>query len=351
MAKSILTEDFMNQQREYDSISFAIRIAREVGMADEELTVLYNKRQSLNKSRLKREVKVLTHLQKEELNVMSVGEGWYGVRYTVGRKEHVYIRPLNESEVHMLEGDRSNNRPPTREELDQILPSVMNMDTLEKHKHAIHTLANKLLIEYGFIATNDNTKEQSEAEETQLEGYQISGHARKRYAQRVLGIRKEHEADEYAKEHVDEINAAINYQIQFNSELLWVDQEGIQYMFDTGNFVYLIGDNKTIITLYEEDFNWNKEINRSIVYEQIGYITDLLNKANELDQEYTVVVESLDKDINNISNEISTLEITLEKLKTKRDGLNLKKTEYDQNLKYSWALFKQESNKLFKFNG
>jgi len=336
-------EGFMEHRKLYESTVLAVKMARNLGVGEDVLSSIYSRRQLLNKERKQKENAILREIKKTGLP-LRLSENWYGICYQEGRKSHLLVQPLiiQGNTIGALE--ENFGKVLTKSQLFNLLPYLTDYGVLDSYKQEMESRASQQISEYGVYPFTY----QPEFPLTLETNYQVSFHCRKRYALRILGIKREVEAEEYANSHFEEINLDICNRLK-ESELVWTGLDGIMFRFDTSNYMYLIGENNNVITLYEENFGWSKQINRSIVYQQLELLSCLYSDLCNAEGDSNLKLEEIETKISDIGEEIALLEARITSLKSQKDVLEAQKIESCDLVKSVRAELDRESNKLFKF--
>jgi hypothetical protein len=193
-------------------------------------------------------------------NILKISDGWYGIRW-VDEKGNLDLKIdfLREHDICLLERDGRTQRELSRNEVDTLLPGMIDEDRLEQFKKDIRSNAVKMLGTEEFkVVLKDRictVPTESGVEQviggTDLYNPKISAHAGVRWVQRKLKVPVS-QSEEYRKNHRVEVESAI-IEAWNKAEKVWTGEDGIEYWIDDDNFAFIVG-NGTVITLYQEDF-------------------------------------------------------------------------------------------------
>src|SRR5690606_38538005 len=120
----------------------------------------------------------------------------------------------------------------------------------------------------------------------------ISYHACVRWIERVLSIRKE-QIEAYFQANAKRIKAEIYLAVE-GLDLLWTDVDGIRYYLSDDNIMFVVGNESgkdTVITLYESDFGFSKEINNMIAKKQVEVLSSLCKELEVTADEVNGIIE------------------------------------------------------------
>lgn len=329
-------ESFMQAKAEYDALEQAIRLAKLNGADDKSIQPLI---------RMKQSVKEVYHSSCTELlskmtlssNVLHIKDSWYAVRYLSHHADAcLMVVPLNQKDLPILQRDGRKERELQEQDIDILLPSCIDEAFVEFYKQTIDKKAKEYVYDHLGMEIADG----------QPDKITVSAHAGKRWVQRKLGIKGDVQAEECRRTHLKEIEEAVLEGFS-KAELVWAGDDQIDYYFDDENIMYVVGNN-TIITLYEEDFGFTKEINRMIVYKQLEVLREAYKEVEEAERQCANNVQGIDEEVQAITDEIAVLESKIEVLLAKRATLYANKEQSSKQVKLARDSFMAEFNKLFK---
>ena len=347
-------EEFLSFKFEYDSVSQAIKLAKgkgDIGALDADIQELIKTKDTM-KRRYQTFMENFVKKMPLSSNVLSLGEGWYGVRYL----DHNLNRALK---IDLIEGDKvlsvihrdgRYDEEFSKAALDSLVPSVVDMDALEKYKGRIAINALKYIREYCGVTLEPPAEET--IGQVSEEGIGVTHHAGKRWVQRVIGIANDASAVEYKRQHLEEVEKAVLD--GFNSaEHLWSDpEEDYEFYFDPNNMMYVVGNqesgSKSIVTVWESDFTFTKGINRAIVLEQIKVIDKCWWDLKDTIDCHEDLKEDVQEGIRQVNDEIGALTAQIELLKAKRNTLTAQLDESSKVLNKAQVDYKVQYDKLFK---
>lgn len=349
---STLKAQLMEDKCLHDSLSQAIRIAKNSGIDEKRIKPILLEKQKYKKICATNNDKVMRAMPLST-NVMQLEDGWHAIRY-INKDADLMLKIdiIKPDDAYLLKRDARHERELSREQLDTLLPSLIDEEALELYKQKLATRAAQLLYEYtGFEVIAVDMEEVDNPNEPQPEITMASAHAGKRWVQRIMGIKSDAEAEEYRRTHVREVNEAV-LEGYADAELVWEEKaDDITYWFDNDNVMYVKGKQNgvpNIITLYEENFGFSKEINRMITFQQLEVLSKA--KSNLVDAEFVVEVNKsqVEADVQAINDQIAVLESQIALLVAKRaERLNVRE-QSTKELKLAKDTYTAEFNKLFR---
>lgn len=344
MASKALSNDFKKKliinKTEYDSINQAISLAKLHGADDKLIQPLHVIRQQLYDSLTTSSNRVLKSMQLST-NVLLIVDCWYGIRYSNDNGDlSLRIEILNAKDLPILQRDGRKERELTTNDVNTLIPACLDEVDIGLYKQTISVRAKEYMSEHLGL--------QIDEEKGVDKPLTVSSHAGKRYIQRVLGIGINNEsiAEDYRREHLKEIEDAI-FKGYAGAERMWLDDEGIMYSMDEDNWMYVVG-NSNIITMYEEDFGFTKDINRMIAFQQ----REVLVKANlelaNAEQDYRQLSNVTEIEVLEVEDNISVLKAQLDLLLSRKVELGAEKERHNREINLAKSKFTKEFNKLFK---
>ena len=366
MSKKSLSEGFksaMLQNRiEYDSISLAIKLAKSMDIDRGAIEDLSYIKQGLKDSWTNQCNKVLRRMTLSN-NIVKLSSSWYAIRYSDNSGSmHLVIEPLNEDDVDILRRDGRREGELTRRGLDELLPACLDEVELEHYKVDVRRRAESMLPpvieeqEDNPVPEALDPIQEQESVLEELEGtgqpkVTVSSHACIRYIQRVLKIGTANEtiADNYRKSNLGSILAQILEGFS-TAEQVWVEEapDGVfYYYFGDNNLMYVVGNNN-IITLYEEDFGFSKDINRMITLEQIGVLSKAKDELRRQEEDGKARVDALEQELMDLDQETEVLQAKMELLESRKSTLSTSKVQINKETRMVQQVYYKEFNKLFK---
>lgn len=331
-----LASSFMASKIEYDSWSQAVKLTKSCEIDVKTSQHMIATKQALKQSYLAMVTKVLKKIP-NDTSVCKIDGNWFGIRYLGADREiNLRVDIFNEKDVYMLERD-PQRRELQRVELETITPGITDNVGLEIYKQKLIKKAKDIIKEVSGVAMPDDGS---------IDITRVSIHAGKRWVQRKLGIIDDNKAEGYRKTHWAELEAAILKDFK-DAELVWSDGEGDEYLFDNNNIMYVY-NNHVIITLYEEEFGFDKEINRSIVYQQIKVLDNACRESEDVDNNYREFLGKYNREVEDANAQISLLEAQINVLIAKINTLDSIKDENNKVIRASRAKYELAFNKLFK---
>jgi len=330
-----VADSFWADKVRYDSLCQAVKVVSSTGRED--LVDQLTPQKTAAKQAYIKALNVLTNLVKvpgSNTNIHHIRDSWYVVRVTTDKNiVGVSVEPFNQRDLYMIERNPSKERDISRAELDTIAPAMLDTEALEEYKIHLRQEANVILESYGIEPSSSGCPV-------------VSVHASRRYVQRILGIKNEALAEEHRRANSLTISEEVLK--GFNSaQLIWEGNDGVQYWLDENNIVYVYTD-FTVVTLYEEDFGFDKAINRMVTFAQIEVLNKVYKELYDSEQEYAQKIDSADAEAQNITDQIQVLEAELSKLQARKNLLLATKEEAGKSVNAIRARYNAEFNKLFK---
>jgi hypothetical protein len=333
---SNLSEKVLECKLNLDVLEEGIRVAKEYGLNTKSL--LASKSEQIRKY-TELGTKVLRSMTLSN-NVELLRQGWYAVRYldNVG-DAFLLVVALQESELGLIRRDGRHERELSRADVDSLIPAIVDPSIIFSWKEDVASKAQDLLVnKLGFkVEQPKNPKA----------GVVPSAHARVRWVQRVVGIPEESKALDYLRIRVAEVDEAI-LEAYGKSTLLWTNPDGIEYWFDDNNVSFVVGSGTTIITLYEQDFGFNREINRSIVLQQIEVVKSIEQEYKDIERESDERAVAVVGELEELQGRVDLLKAEIEMLESRRATLESSKKELYQSKRYALQRFQSETGKLFR---
>lgn len=357
-----LASKYMRIKKHYNALSQALKIAR-LYDKPELIEVLSLRRSVSNEDRMKCEEEVIRKMSKE-CNLVHITGNWVGIRFLDGKGKTAFKDDIiPERDLYLIKRNpkRENNLRYT--DLDTLLPGIIDMTALAEFKKIIQDDAYVMLSELGFNpesemhpeSAGDDMSVPSECSDDVVEPVPLlhaSTHACKRWVERVYKIFNESKVAEYVKQNRDKIEKEIEN--GYNSaQQVWAGEDGVRYWFDDNNMMYLIGDNpsgvgETVITLYEEDFGFTKEINRMITFKQLEVLKQSYDELVHEGDIHAQLVESLGHSISGIDGQLNVLRAQISYLEAERASLIQNTETSARQVELKRGKYAQESGKLFK---
>lgn len=291
------------------------------------------------------------------------GSEWYLISCMCGDNRDAVLIPLTQG-ISSIYRDLRVERDWRVTDLLSHITAVEGAGVVEAYQYHVAVLASKDLQQKGVIVRDDvdyieeikegestiedNQKESGEPDSTEV-AIRTSFHAEQRWVQRTKGISSELKAVEYRNKNLDEVRMEIL--AGFNSsQYLWTAEDKVEYWFDDNNMMYVYDPNtQCIITVYESDFSFSKEINRQIVFEQIKVLTKAWGDLVDTREAHKECEEFIEDAIYCLDAKIKSLNAELELLNAKKQAKLAELAESSKVLSLSAATYNVEFNKLFRF--
>jgi hypothetical protein len=338
-------DKYMELRKRYGALNQAVKHAKANGVEGEPLARLTTEKKSVNADLSALESTMLTAMA-QSTNMRKVGEGWYVIRFLDNKNKFcITAEPLLEDGVDILIRGRFDKEL-TRKSLDDLIPSILNEEALNKHKTEVAVLAEQYLAELTPLDIVLVVPEGGAG------AVRPSSHSLKRRAERKFGIDTRH-SEEYVKANRAMLHEDVMAEYG-TAEHLWTDNIGIEFWFGVDNTMFIVGENETtvnckaIVTLYEENFGFSKEINRNIVYQQIEVIKAKQKEYKEAVAEHMAEEQVMKHERSVVTSEMDVLSAKMNELTAKLNEISAKEQSADKHLEVKRKEFDCEYNKLFK---
>lgn len=266
-------------------------------------------------------------------NVLRLDGNWYLIRYQLKDGSLTgTIKPVLRGKISSIRIDGRIQPQLGEELLNTMLDEVTNFEELLEYQEA----------------TKDSVsivaEEELKAEPKEQKGLKATTHAVERYRERILGGNDS--LSHYAVRSLVEDGAN-------GADVVWEEDEEeegkILYRFnDESNIMYVTGENQSIITLYEMDYGFSKEINNSIVHQQLQVLKESCDHLEELGEANKEKKAKHQEQIDNLEEQVSLLRARIEILNNEKsahrkacDILNMKE-------ELARSEYHKEHRKLFK---
>jgi hypothetical protein len=337
--------------QEYDSITKALeKAACYEGILDKDRKRLSSKRSTL-KDQMEGITSDIVRSMGLSKNVIAVRDNWFIIRYIDKQANtKIVLDVLEPKDLYVVQRDGRNERELQEGELTTLLPGIIDIGGRKNYEAEVDRITEQLLYDIAGIVPVNEPEYIPEPVPMPLE-HIMSNHAGVRWIQRMLELHTSNEEDakQYLKEHYNEIEEEV-LQAASKAKIVWKDEEGIEYLFDSGNVMYVRGEKGRIITLYEVDFGFNEDINRTITLQQLKVIKACGEEVQQYKDEQAKMSKDSSKELQTIGDEIKFYEAKINTLKSKASTMGYQLTEADRKVAEARAKLKLESNKIFKPN-
>lgn len=378
---AIANETFNLHQR-LTALQFATDIAKKEGIPTSKVKKLHQEKSKLTKKIDSNVRQILSRMTLSSNIQPTSKEPWVFVRYQDDQDQSldtklrlVAIVPECLGTVHV---DGRESSPLTLTNLNSMLPLVCDNKAVLAYEsladivaleelHAL--LPGKLTTSGGrkhwskgsvLIEVVEREKEKEEGNEVvtphQVEPdveFTVSSHAGVRRVQRMLGIPDERMAEAHFKANAQSIRSDIVESVK-KAEILWQDpnpDEPIDYYLDADNVVYVIGHDHSVpnvITLYEADFGFNRDINRTIILQQVKVLEEMHKLWKDTLVSTSVEhAEGLDK-MQGIDDDIELLRRQLKAKEAEKKAIEAGLGKLNTDERVAEQAFNKEHSKLFK---
>jgi hypothetical protein len=355
---------FMDDKCLYDSLSQAIRLMRANNNTEKQMRPLTLLKQEYKKLCANNTKKVLSAMPLST-NLWQLDDNWHAIRYINEKADTcLKVEIMSKENASLLMRDGRYERELRRNDIDALLPAIIDEEGLDLYKQHIARKARELILEHtdaveGFEYSIEEPYEEV-AEEVIVPDDEkpviTSFHAGKRWVQRIiavnnphLNVKNEQQAEDYYRKHMTEINEAV-LDAYGMAVKVWEDDDNITYWFDANNVMYVKGFENgvpKIITLYEEDFGFTKEINRMITLKQLEVLSGVYNSLKQAEVTAKEVNARAEADVQGINSEITALESQIALLVSQRAKVMADRDIGNKQVKVHKDRYIAESNKLF----
>jgi hypothetical protein len=337
-----LGESILSVKEQYDTMCQAVKYARSVSLSEERIQPIIYERQQLRNNHLINIRNIVNKLTFTN-NVVSIGDGWYGIRYQINSKLDLKIEKSTVSNMSLLKMENCRSRDLSTRELDSLLPALIDYPALDEYVDHIKARAEKVIqqVAGSTVVFREPTKKPEIAK--------VSWHASIRWVERLMDMTNE-EAETYTRGHLQEVQDDI-LESWGRAIMVWQGTDTTDYLFDATENVMFVTSNNTIITLYEEDFGFDKHINTMIVHEQVKVLAQERELLSQYETSFTDAMSVVQSDLADVQVKKKRLQAMIAKLDTKEKDLIQHKVAEEHRIKLSCERFNNQFNKLFKRAG
>lgn len=243
--------------------------------------------------------------------------------------------------VSKIKRDSRHEAEITEDELSKIVHSVIDQEFLENYKIKLAEQANDL------IAEPDEEEEEEQCEELEADNeLVVKHHACRRWAERLLGI-PEHKSTAYVSKHWEEVKGAVLSSYE-KAELFWDESPEVDFYYNGEDNVMFVATDKALITLYDEQFGFSKEINIMITYQQREVLARAHEAFRQLGKESKQAMAETKQAQSEIDDQIEVLQAQIALLLSEKESLEAKEVTLRNSIQVARAKYQAEHNKLFK---
>lgn len=337
-------EEFIELRMKHDSVSQAIRLAKSYSLGDKDIQPLILMKQELAEELRKGVQKIIKSMNLSD-NIIHIQGRWYGVRYINDKGEtSLKLDILNETDLGFLRRDCRTEQELSQATVHSLIPSCIDEVELETYKQMLQVRARAVLYdETGFVVEDTDSTPVKKGSCT------VSSHAGMRWVQRMMGIGRHNEAvaEEYRRNNIKEIEERVREGHAKSEDIWFNDAEGITFKLDDENIIYVVGNNN-IITLYEADFGFTKEINRMILLSQLGVLEHAYKNMLGVMSEQVEDNDGAERELAGIDSEVKVHEAMIQSLKARKSQMVAERELVSKGVAVSVANYEKEFNKLFK---
>jgi hypothetical protein len=371
---AIANETFNMHQR-VEVLNMASAMAKNEGIPSSKIKKLHQEKGKLAKKISANESQILSRMTLSCNTYATSKDSWVFVRYQDDQSLDTKLALVAVSEgcLSTIQVDNRVVSQLSKDKLDSMMPLIEDIKAIEAFENQACLLAIDELKALGFHVTSSlmsnpmsvlldvELSEPEKKDETSHEALPqqaeedieltVSLHSGKRYVQRVLGILDDASAEAYYRANTKAVKRAIIYAVD-KAEQVWRDRDDkIDYRLDDDNIIYVIGHDQAVpkvITLYELEFGFTKEINRTISLEQIKVLHDY--HARWLETESIVAierVEAMDR-LTSVDQDIAVLKAQLRAKEAERKSIDADIDQMNSTVVLAEQVFTKEHSKLFK---
>lgn len=333
--------------QEYDSITKALeKAAGYEGILDKDRKKMSSKRSTL-KDQIESITSDIVRSMGLSKNVIPVIDNWFIVRYIDKQANtKIVLNVLEPKDLYIVQRDGRNERELQENELNNLLPGIIDIGGRKNYEAEIDRATEQILYDMAGIIVVDEPEYVPESIPMPLE-HIMSNHAGERWIERVLGY--DGDSKLYLKNHYSDVETEVLAGVG-KAEIVWKDEEGIEYLFDEYNIMYVRGDKGRIVTLYPVDYGFNQDINRTITLQQLEVIKACGKALQEDKNKLSEVEQDTKKELMSIEDEIKFYEAKISTLRSKAVGSAQRQSEATLRVNEARTKLKLESNKIFKPN-
>ncbi|WIT25965.1 hypothetical protein [Bacillus phage SPO1L1] len=191
------------------------------------------------------------------------------------------------------------------------------------------------------------TKDMEETQQIEESEMQVSVHAVDRYIERVLGI-----TDPFAIKH-ESVHRFVQYKEKiknmYNEAEHFYEAKGKVYKITEDNIILVAmpKDNK-IMTLYEKDYGFSKEINRQIIFMQLEVIKNEKAKLDEVEKSFKEQMAVYIEEEKIYKEMVEQIQSELDKAQSKLNDVMRCKKSARSMLEEHDNRYREEYDKIFK---
>ena len=334
-------DKFIKSKQLYESSATALKLAKKGQMGANLIKELTIHKQNAKADYTALGDELLTKMGLKS-NVIHIRNAWHAIRYVDNEGNTKWsIEPLTLGGVSKIKRDSRHEAEITEDELSKIVHSVIDQEFLENYKIKLAEQANDL------IAEPDEEEEEEQCEELEADNeLVVKHHACRRWAERLLGI-PEHKSTAYVSKHWEEVKGAVLSSYE-KAELFWDESPEVDFYYNADDNVMFVSTGLAIITLYEEDFGFTKDINVMITFKQRDVLAEAHSTFRQLEKESKQAMTETKQAQSVIDDQVEVLQAQIALLLSEKESLEAKEVTIVNSIQVARAKFKSEHNKLFK---
>jgi len=334
-------DKFIKSKQLYESSATALKLAKKGQMGANLIKELTIHKQNAKADYTALGDELLTKMGLKS-NVIHIRNAWHAIRYVDNEGNTKWsIEPLTLGGVSKIKRDSRHEAEITEDELSKIVHSVIDQEFLENYKIKLAEQANDL------IAEPDEEEEEEQCEELEADNeLVVKHHACRRWAERLLGI-PEHKSTAYVSKHWEEVKGAVLSSYE-KAELFWDESPEVDFYYNGEDNVMFVATDKALITLYDEQFGFSKEINIMITYQQREVLARAHEAFRQLGKESKQAMAETKQAQSEIDDQIEVLQAQIALLLSEKESLEAKEVTLRNSIQVARAKYQAEHNKLFK---
>lgn len=204
-------KSFMEDKHFHDSLSRAIKLAKQNGIDDKLVKTMTIAKQESKEKCAKNNEKMLRSMPLSD-NIVHLCDSWYTVRY-LNDKGDLTVKQecLWPGDVSIIRRDGRHERELSRVDLDNLLPAMTNEEALELYKQSIRSRGCKIVYDYTGVILDDVDAQFSSEGVDVDKPITVSSHAGVRWIQRVTkyAVKDDKKAEEHRRIHSALVNSSI----------------------------------------------------------------------------------------------------------------------------------------------
>lgn len=275
-----------------------------------------------------------------------MAEGVCFIRYLKGNgQKGIEIMPVKKQNLDLIRRNLEVEGDITQEQLREYAsPVVVDTEALNAFTEECKREAQDVLKEYVKQSKPRNEK------------WTASVHSVERYIEKVLKITEKNKAKHECVHNFLDHKKAVTEMFE-KADVFWEESDEILHKITRDDNYILVGKQKekVIMTVYEKDFGFSKEINRNIIFMQLEEIKKARKDLEEAEQNckaqvsvYNRHIERCDEELEIIQDKIRELKEEAENIKQDKKNMEYARESVKSHLKESNKAYDDEYYKIFR---